>query len=148
MPAGESLFSNWGQLLANSLAGSVLVCLHKPWGLDESGPQLARVERNGTGRAAFLSVPACAQGALVSGAKDGQIQMIARLRQGRGWWWGGGKSFLQTPPGGCGTLPLPQHPSRAFLLGSGQMSQEMARAPPSTCGFSPACKSLCFTPYF
>lgn len=94
MPAGESLFSNWGQLLANSLVGSVRVCLHKPWGLDESGPQLARVERNGTGRAAFLSVPACAQGSLVSGAKDGQIQMIARLRQGRGWWWGGGKSFL------------------------------------------------------
>lgn len=123
------------------------VCLHKPWGLDESGPQLAREWREQS----CLPVCAClcpgGFGCGAGEAKDGQIQMIARLRQGRGWWWGGGKSFLQTPPGRCGTLPLPQHQSRAFLWGSGPRSQEMARAPPSTCGFSPACKSLCFTPY-
>lgn len=93
MPARESLFSNWGQLLANSLVGSVRVCLHKPWGLDESGLQLAGVERNGIG--SDLSVCAClCPGGFGCGAKDGQIQVIVRLRQGRGWLGRGGKSCL------------------------------------------------------
>lgn len=62
----------------------VCVCLHMPWGFDESGPQLAPVERIGTGTA---GLPVCAclcPGGLGCRAKDGQIQIIARLRQGRG----------------------------------------------------------------
>lgn len=60
------------------------VCLHKPWGLDESGSQLAQIERIGAGTA---SLPVCAclcPGGFGCRAEDGQIQIIARLRQDRG----------------------------------------------------------------
>jgi hypothetical protein len=69
------------------------VCLHKPWGLDERGPQLAGGERIGTGTA---GLPVCAclcPGGFGCGAKDGQIQIIARLRQGGGEWRRCGKGF-------------------------------------------------------
>lgn len=95
------------------------VCLHKPWGLDERGPQLAGGERIGTGTA---GLPVCAclcPGGFGCGAKDGQIQIIARLRQGGGSGEDVERAFLQTPPGRCGALPLLQHQS---ALGSEQTS--------------------------
>lgn len=81
MPAEESLFSNWGQLLANSLAGSVRVST-QALGLNESGPQLAQVQRNSR---AGLPVCAClCPGGFGCRAEAGQIQIIARQREGRG----------------------------------------------------------------
>lgn len=51
------------------------VCLHKPWGLDESGPQLAQIEL-GQAQPAFLSVLACAQGALAAGLRMDKFKLL------------------------------------------------------------------------
>lgn len=61
------------------------MCLHKPWGLNESGPQLAQAEGKSTGSA---GLPVCAclcPGGFGCRAEAGQ----AERRQG----WGRGEGF-------------------------------------------------------